>query len=189
MPDAGDLADLPTYTHSATLIGKNKVQDVTLVIDASGIAIQNRIGQDHPGAGQVIARVLFQYVHKLCKASMRSRNAGTSKMLDVCLVSRQGLRELRMELSSAAQVDAAMEEFRVNASKAALANAHRSPRGASPALSRAGSFMHFASVRLCPLSHTQATTAPAFGHQLALLSISPACHPALLSAHSSEHRT
>jgi hypothetical protein len=94
----------PTYHHSVTLIGKDRTQQAILVIDDSSITIHDRSSKQQPEENALIARILFRFVYKLCKASARSRNAGTPRMLDICIHSKKGLRELRVELSSIGQV-------------------------------------------------------------------------------------
>jgi hypothetical protein len=97
------------YTHKATLVAQDKRQPVRLVLDANSITIRHV--EDKPLGDSLMARIEFPYVHKLCRAAGRSRNPGTPGMMDLVILTQNGLRELRVDLGSMDTVQLAAQDL------------------------------------------------------------------------------
>jgi hypothetical protein len=135
------------HVFAATLVAKDRTQQAFLVLDSSGLAIcKNGGGASKPDVNNAIAKVALQFVYKLCKAAKRSRNAGSPRMLDIVIRSHQGLRELRMDLGSAREVEHVMEAFKALVD--ALAATTEMPP--APQLMPASSYVNTALVRVSP---------------------------------------
>lgn len=90
------------FTHKARLVSRDRTQEVRLVVDATSLTILS--AADTPGEAAPIAKIGFPFVHKVCKASERSRSPGPPRMLDVVIHSRKGLRDLRIDLGHPIEV-------------------------------------------------------------------------------------
>ena len=92
------------YTHPVVLISvTGKRQAIDLVIDEFGVALYfPRTDADEPP--KLLEKFHYVHINKWVPANLRQRNKGPSTCLDLQFQTTKGLKDLRMQLPSAAEV-------------------------------------------------------------------------------------